>query len=304
MAAPWEAERVVSAERARELVERAVPELRGASVRSLAAGWDHTVFVVDGRWVARFPRRAVALPGFLRELAVLPSLAPLLPLPVPVPRWTGTDDDEADPWPFALTTLLPGEELAATGLPDRDRVAVAVALGGFLRELHAPGPRRAAGTDLPVDPLRRATPAASAASTREQLGLLADSGVPIASAALDGLLDDGARLGPPTGAPVLVHGDLHVRHLLLRDGAAAGVIDWGDVCLADPAVDLALAFAAFAGDARTALLEVYGPVDGERELRSRCLAVRLSVFLARYALAQGDAALLEESRQGLARAVG
>src|SRR5690349_19751961 len=82
---PWDAERVVGVERARELVGRAVPELHGAPVQQLSAGWDHTVLLVDGRWVVRFPRRAVALPGFRRELAVLPLLAPLLPLPVPVP---------------------------------------------------------------------------------------------------------------------------------------------------------------------------------------------------------------------------
>src|SRR3954452_187597 len=86
VSSPWDAERVVEVERARELVGRAVPELRGSPVRQLSSGWDHTVHLVDERWVARFPRRAVPLLGFRRELAVLPVLAPLLPLPVPVPR--------------------------------------------------------------------------------------------------------------------------------------------------------------------------------------------------------------------------
>lgn len=301
---PWDAERVVDADRARELLGRAVPDLCGAPVRQLSSGWDHTVHLVDGRWVARFPRRAVALPGFRRELAVLPLLAPLLPLPVPVPRWIGTDDHPADPWPFAVTPFLPGAELAVAGLADGDRLPVAEALGGFLRALHAPGPRDVAGADLPVDPLRRGTPAASVPNTREQLTLLAGAGVAIPSGALEPLLDDGARLAPPAGEPVLVHGDLHARHLLLRDGAAAAVIDWGDVCLGDPAVDLSLAYAAFTGGAREDLLAAYGPVDGERELRARCLAVRLCTFLARYALAEGEAALLEESLQGLHRALG
>ena len=304
MTSPWDAERVVDAERARELIERTIPELRGTSVRQLSSGWDHTVHLVDGRWVGRFPRRAVALPGFRRELAVLPTLEPLLPLPVPVPRWIGEDDDPADPWPFAVTAFLSGTELAVAGIADGDRLPVAEALGRFLRALHAPGPRDAAGAGLPVDPLRRGTPAASVANTREQLALLSESGAHVPSDALERLLDDGARLGPPVGPPVLVHGDLHARHLLVRDGAAAAVIDWGDVCLADPALDLSLAYAAFTGDAREALLAAYGPVDGERELRARCLAVRLSAFLARYAMAEGGAALLEESLQGLHRALG
>jgi aminoglycoside phosphotransferase (APT) family kinase protein len=58
---------------------------------------------------------------------------------------------------------------------------------------------------------------------------------------------------------VICHGDLHVRHLLVdRDGSVTGVIDWGDLCLADPAVDLSIAYFAFAGRARADLLSAYG----------------------------------------------
>jgi aminoglycoside phosphotransferase (APT) family kinase protein len=119
------------------------------------------------------------------------------------------------------------------------------------------------------------------------------------------LLEEGRGLAPPAAEPVLVHGDLHVRHLLLDDrGDASGVIDWGDVCLADPALDLALAYAAFSGPARVALVDAYGGLDAERELRARCLAVRLSALLAGYAAADGRPALLAEALAGLRRAVG
>ena len=48
----------------------------------------------------RFPRRRLAVPGFRRELAVLPRIATRLPLPVPEPQFLA-DDDPTDPWPFA-----------------------------------------------------------------------------------------------------------------------------------------------------------------------------------------------------------
>src|SRR3954469_17870597 len=44
--------------------------------------------------VFRFPRRALALPAFRRELTVLPRLAPLMPLPVPVPELIAADEEE------------------------------------------------------------------------------------------------------------------------------------------------------------------------------------------------------------------
>ena len=39
--------------------------------------------------------------------------------------------------------------------------------------------------------------------------------------------------------PVLVHADLGPEHLLFRDGRLAGVIDWGDTRIGDPALDYA-----------------------------------------------------------------
>jgi aminoglycoside phosphotransferase (APT) family kinase protein len=111
-------------------------------------------------------------------------------------------------------------------------------------------------------------------------------------------------LGPPSGPLVLVHGDLHLRHLLVdRGGRATGVIDWGDTCLAHPAVDLAFAFAAFTGRSRAAMLAAYGPVDDDTELRARVLAVSLCAALADWASSTGDAERLPELLRGLERAV-
>ena len=37
---------------------------------------------------------------------------------------------------------------------------------------------------------------------------------------------------------VLIQGDMYLEHILLDDNGLCGVIDWGDICIADPAVDL------------------------------------------------------------------
>jgi aminoglycoside phosphotransferase (APT) family kinase protein len=105
---------------------------------------------------------------------------------------------------------------------------------------------------------------------------------------------------------VVCHGDLHVRHLLVdRDGTATGVIDWGDLCLADPAVDLSIAYFGFAGKARADLLSAYGrTVSAERELAARSCAISLAASLAEYAVDQGRAPLLLECLAGLRRAAG
>jgi aminoglycoside phosphotransferase (APT) family kinase protein len=133
---------------------------------------------------------------------------------------------------------------------------------------------------------------------------MVDSGVTIT--ALDrivGLLDEHAPTSSsPTG--VLTHGDLHIRHLLVDDaGQLAGVIDWGDVCVADPVVDLSVAYLAFADGSRAALIDAYGPVTAEQEHRARVLAVSLAAALADQAAHDRVDWLREAALAALARAV-
>ena len=300
----WASERPSTTARAATLIAAAFPTLRGRPVEPLAEGWDNTVFLVDGTWVFRFPRRQLAVPGLRRELAVLPWIVTRLPLPVPEPEFVADDDDPVDPWPFAGSRLLPGRELADTGLPDGERRTAAAAVGAFLRELHAAPTRQAVPVGLPLDPMGRAWPQARIDDTRAQLRQLVEEDTWAGDPDVEAVLAEAQLLDAPSRPPVLVHGDLHVRHVLVDDeGDAVGVIDWGDVCLADPAVDLALAYTAFSGPARAALLTAYGAVDAERELRARALGVRLSALLAAYAADVDRPALLTEALAGLRRVV-
>ena len=298
----WDAEHEISPHAAAQLVAAQFPQLAGADVVPLAAGWDNTVHLVAGAWAFRFPRRAVALPGFLRETALLPALAPALPVPVPVPVWVGRPGN-GFPWPFTGSRLLPGVELAAAGLADAARAQLAGQLGELLAVLHDPALAARLGDGLPHDPNARADPAARIARTLPWLEHLCEKGLWAGDRAVDALFADAAPLGPSTARPALVHGDLHVRHVLVDGPSCSGLIDWGDVCLADPSVDLALACAAFDGATRDRLLAAYGSVDGVTELRARVLAVSLSAALAGAAQAQAQHALRDEALRGLARAV-
>jgi hypothetical protein len=62
----------------------------------LTESWDNTVWLVDQWWVLRFPRREAVIPRREREMALLPQLAPLVPLrharrlrPPPRNGWPG-----------------------------------------------------------------------------------------------------------------------------------------------------------------------------------------------------------------------
>jgi aminoglycoside phosphotransferase (APT) family kinase protein len=291
--ATWEAELVVDEPLAGRLLGQ-FPELAPEGLRPLGHGWDYTIWVVDERYAFRFPRRQIVVPGTEREIAVLPLLAPLLPLPVPEPVFVGRPTDEY-PWPFFGSPLLPGQESSYSELDAEDRLAIALELTAFLRTLHAVE----LDEPLPVDVNRRADMRARVPLARETLAEIEQLWRPPPSVAAT--LAEAERL-PPGDLSAVVHGDLHFRQLLVDGRRVTGVIDWVDVCRSDPAIDLSLLWSFLEPSQRPAFIEAYGDVSDEQLLRARVLAFNLCSALAAHAHAEGLAAVEREALGGLERA--
>jgi len=184
-------------------------------------GWDNRVSLVDGRWVHRTPRFPDREPQLRREAALLPWLAPLLPVPVPVPQVLSED-------PFTVRhAYLPGD--ACPGASPSHGAAI----GRFLRALHT--------VDV-GEALRHGARDAVAthAETRLTLSRMAREVLPllprrVASAGAS-LLE---RMAAPPPRATVVHGDLGPEHIRVVGEQVTGIIDWGDSCVGDPALDLA-----------------------------------------------------------------
>ena len=292
----WTAELVVDGGLARRLLAQ-FPELEIESLRPFAEGWDYAIWLVNERWTFRFPRREIAVPGVRREIAVLPELAPLLPIPVPEPVFVG-EPSEGFPWPFFGSELLPGRELGEAVLDDSARVEIGRSLARFLRRLH----NAEVAYELPADANRRADMSVRVPRTREQLGELEATGLWQPPASVDRLLEAAEGL-PPSDASAVVHGDLHFRQVLVGDDASpTGVIDWVDVCHGDPAIDLSMLWSYLPPEGREAFLSEYGAVSDEQLMRARVVALSLSAALAHYGHIEGFRAVEREALSGLARA--
>lgn len=178
-------------------------------------GWDYKVLIVDDSWVVRWPRHALGVEEIGHEVELLPVLAPLLSVEVPHFEYVSRE-----PWLVAYR-LIRGEPLV---------VEDPAGVRAFLDALHAidvdsvPAPR----------PDWLETYARQADEFRHVVLPLLD---PDERSRGEALLAETATL--TEFRPALTHSDLGPEHLLVRDGRLAGVIDWGDARIGDPAIDYA-----------------------------------------------------------------
>jgi aminoglycoside phosphotransferase (APT) family kinase protein len=293
----WDAEVDVDEALARALIGDAYPTLDAEPLRLLGVGWDNTAWLAGESVVFRFPRREIALPGIIREMVLLPQIAPRLPFAIPDAAYPGVPSS-IFPWPWFGSALIPGHEIHERGgLHDDSRQGLAHDLGVFLRALHHF--RVPDDADLPVDPNGRADMSARVPRTRSSLLELDPSGTLAARAAA--ILDLAETL-PPTNDLVLAHGDLHLRHALIDDrGRLAGIIDWGDVCLSAAGIDLSLYWSLLLPPARAAFRSAYSEITEENLIRARVVALSLTALLALYGRDQTMSGVEREALQGIER---
>jgi aminoglycoside phosphotransferase (APT) family kinase protein len=220
----------------RALLRDQFPDLAPLPLAVLAHGWDTVVFRLGDDLVVRLPRRTIAAEAFANEQAWLASLAPDLPLPVPVTLRLGAPQD-GYPFAWSVCPWIPGDTADVT--PPADGPSAASDLGAFLRALHVPAP-----ADAPRNPWRGVPLRDRADRFEEHLAAVAPA-LDVEPALVEGWWREAVAVPDHAGPPVWVHGDLHPANLLVDGGRLSGVIDFVDLCAGDPATDLAVAWMLF-----------------------------------------------------------
>ena len=226
----------------RRLLAGQFPEWAGLPLEPVpSGGTDNALYRLGTDMVVRLPRIHWAVGGVEKDSRWLSTLAPLLPVEIPVPLAKGAPA-EGYPWDWGIYPWLAGENPTVDNIDDARSLACDIArFISALRRIDLPGgpfARRGAPLEVQDQSARTALTALRGMIDTEA-----------ASAAWDAALE-----APPwPGPPVWVHGDLLPGNLLLRAGRLSGVIDWSGVGVGDPACDLIVAWGLFRAEGRNVI---------------------------------------------------
>ena len=242
----------------RRLVAVQFPQWADLPVKPVEfGGWDNRTFHLGEQMTVRLPSAEEYVSSVEKEHCWLPKLAPLLPLPIPVPLAMGKPA-QGYPWHWSIYKWLDGETVSVERIADLWQFATALAefLVALQRIDSTGGPHnfsRCGGPLLIYD-----------AEIRQSLAILADAiDVAAVTAVWDKALESSWQ-----GFPVWFHGDVAVGNLLVENGALSAVIDFGCSGVGDPACDLVIAWTLFKGESRDVFRAAL-PLDSATWARGR-----------------------------------
>lgn len=243
-----------------------------ASLSVLGSGFDSVAVETDTGLVFRVGTTTDAARSYAMEHRLLPHLRAHVDVPIPEPRWYCAPDAT---FPHAAIGYpkIAGEILTPEDAGDRDLRPLAEDCAEFLLSLHRIPVEEARSwgadvwdADLPqlrsvVMPLMREW--------------FDDAGYRVLDAWWDGVVSDDVM---PSFTPMLRHCDLWYENLLVAGNPPrlAGVLDFGDTSIGDPAREFA-ALQYMGDDFMAHALDAYGAQGGDD---SPAMRHRVGIFVA------------------------
>jgi len=264
----------ITADLVTELLRAQHPDLAHLPVSLGAVGWDNQLWRLGSELAVRLPWHADDTGGLLvKEHSVVPGLAGVLPLPVPVPQRLGRPSELLDKH-WIVTTWVDGTP--ADRAPIGPSTTSAATLASFLAALHVAVPASGPAEALAGRDTRGLALSASQGGFDHFLDMIDGRGLLAAGVAdaLRRVWNEAVAAPEWTGPPLWLHADLHSANVLTRDGGLAAVVDFGDVRAGDPAVDVAAGWTLLptVDDVHafeTRYLELAGAVAGDPGILTR-----------------------------------
>lgn len=234
-------------------------------------GHDNRTYRLGENMLIRMPTAESYALKVPKEQVLLPKIAPCLSVNIPSPIKMGTPSQDY-PYHFSIYKWLKGVSINLLTLDDDCLEQLAFDLAKFLNELegihHIEGP-------LPGQHnwWRGDHPSVYDQGAREQIAQLFNT---IDSNKAIQLWEEACQTHWNKHL-VWIHGDFSIGNMLIQDKKLSAVIDFGGMCLGDPACDLVIAWTFLHGRARDIFIKNMN-LDEDTWLRAKAWALWKSTF--------------------------
>ncbi len=213
-----------------EIVGRNFPQISVDSIKQIFGGWDSYVFEINDGLIFKFPKSAEIENTIKKEIRLLPELAKVLSVKIPISKFIGEYKGKI----FFGYQKIQGLPLVSCDYSSGD---LADQVADTIREIHGFPARKAMALDVPKLTWRSEYADFYSKVKRRIFPLMNKSLQEKAVSVLEGFLEDDDNF---QFEPVFIHHDLGADGHILCDparGKITGIIDWGDAVIGDPAID-------------------------------------------------------------------
>jgi aminoglycoside phosphotransferase (APT) family kinase protein len=231
-----------------------------------------------------------------RENKILPRLQSEFFLQIPNPIYQGKPGANY-PYPFQGYVRLDG--ISGENLTQKEKLASLKPLSLFLKKLHAIDEKKALSLGAEPQVFDKTQVHLAITTFKERINQIITLGH---YAINDSQIKKEIASVQPIKLPAslsLVHGDIHFKHLLFDHGELTGVIDWGDLGINHPVVDLSIIWGFYPEKYHSIFHEIYGSIHPITWKYARFLALYVAFTFLLYGEDIGDNALVREARASI-----
>lgn len=296
----WHSDINITDDFARKMIERQFSELAPVEIKCIGEGWDNKVFLVNEKYIFRFPHRKIAATLIERENSVLKHLQSILNLKIPNPIYIGMPNADY-PYHIQGYQIIDGVSGCHAALTLSERISSIKKLAIFLKKLHSIHEKQAREIGADYQVFDRMDVNGTINNFTERVDKINIR--KIASIDLQ-VFNQEIQIAKAIKLPVtkvLVHGDLYCRHLMFDKSELVGIIDWGDVGINNPAVDLSVIFSFYPESCHGTFFDIYGSVDSQTLTYARFLGLYSAMTIMLYGHDINDTQLVHEARDSILR---
>ncbi|MCX5923914.1 MAG: phosphotransferase [Candidatus Dependentiae bacterium] len=269
----WKLDKDITVEIASQVLEEQLFTVE--DIKILGQGFDNVALLVNHNLVFRFPRHSNAdIYQLKNENPILQKLQSVISLKIPNPIYIGRPTSYY-PYHFQGYEKIEGVAVYQVDLTEQELLSCLKNLALFLKQVHSITALQAQNWGLERSGYDHTCIETMLEALQPRIdSIIAQNIFELDLSFIATEIEIAKTIKIPDDADCLIHGDLHFKHIIMKDKKLIGIIDWGDVDINHPVVDFAIIHELFPVSMHNVFFELYCNIDLKIWQYARFLALK------------------------------